>query len=285
MKGTHGRSFRLNSYKDTVRIHSLLRTGGRVAIWIAIGLLLVRGLGAVLSPADAGGARSTAAADALDPAGTSLAVRFARAYLGGDSRGSLAVLSGEARVDGLARRTLGHAPVAQAEVSAAEKLGDGQEVLTVACELRDARTLYLAVPVFRSGAGEVAVQGAPWIVAAPESAGVAVERPRPLAGEDAGEIRRLARKFVPAYLAARSARDLAYLLAPGAEVRPLGGSLEAIAGTSVAQLGDGEGRLRTVVVSGRFRDGASGAVYPLAYRLALERGERWYVRAVEGAPS
>ncbi len=285
MKGTHGRSLRLNSHKDTVRINSLRRAGGRIAIWLVIGLLLVRGLGAILSPADAGGARSIVAANALDPASASLAVGFARAYFEGYPHGSLAPLLGEVRADGLTRRTLGREPVVQAEVSAVENLGGGQEVLTVASELRDARTLYLAVPVSRSGAGEVAVQGAPWIVAAPESAGVAVERPRPLAGEDAGEIQRLAREFVPAYLAGRSARDLAYLLAPGAEVRPLGGSFEAVAPTRVAQLGDGEGRRRTVVVSGRFRDGASGVVYPLAYRLALVRGERWYVRAVEGASS
>jgi hypothetical protein len=31
------------------------------------------------------------------------------------------------------------------------------------------------------------------------------------------------------------------------------------------------------------RDPASGAVYPLAYRLELEKRGRWYVSGVEGA--
>jgi hypothetical protein len=124
------------------------------------------------------------------------------------------------------------------------------------------------------------------VVAAPSTAGVAAERPRPLAGPEAGAIRALAAKFLPAYLAARSARDLSYLLAPGASVAPLAGRLEPLGSTgSVSQLGDGEGARRTVVVSGRFRDPASGAVYRLAYRLALLKSNRWYVRAVEGALS
>jgi hypothetical protein len=279
MKGTHGQNARPNSYKDTVRVISLLRGGGRVAIWITIGLLLVRGLGAVLSPPRSGDDRETHTTGAQDFAGASLAVRFARSYLEGSLRGSRIPL-----LRGVPAPTPGQS-VAQAEVSATESLGGGGEVLTVACQLRDARTLYLAVPIFRSGAGEVAVQGAPWVVAAPDAAGGAPERPRPLAGEEAGAIARLARKFISAYLAGRSAHDLAYLLAPGAEVRPLAGSLEALGGLGVAQLGDSEGRQRTVVISGRFRDRASGGVYPLAYRLAIIGGARWYVRAIEGAHS
>jgi hypothetical protein len=171
-------------------------------------------------------------------------------------------------------------------VAATQELGGGRAVLTVACDLRDGRSLYLAVPISRSGAGEAAVSGAPWVVAAPSTAGVEVQRPRPLAGPEAGAIRALAAKFLPAYLAARSARDLSYLLAPGASVAPLGGALEPLGSAgSVAQLGDGEGNRRTVVVSGRFRDPASGAVYWLVYRLELLRRNRWYVRSVQGALS
>jgi hypothetical protein len=130
----------------------------------------------------------------------------------------------------------------------------------------------------------VAVSAAPWVVAGPDTAGVAAQAPRPLAGPDAATIRALAVKFLPAYLAARSARDLSYLLAPGASVAPLGGSLSPVGSSgSVGQLGDGEGRRRTVVVSGRFRERASGAVYRLAYRLGLVKRNRWYVRSVEGA--
>jgi hypothetical protein len=263
---------------------SLRRPAGRVTIWAVIALLLVRGLGAVLAPTSANAPAQRAGGKAPDPGSAALAVRFARAYLGG---GELTQFLAEgARVGGGRPAIGGGAEVAQAEVAATHELGGGREVLTVASDLRDGRSLYLAVPISRSGAGEAAVSGAPWVVAGPSTAGVESERPRPLAGPDAGAIRALAAKFLPAYLAARSAGDLSYLLAPGASVSPLAGALEPVGSAgSVSQLGEGEGRRRAVIVSGRFRDPASGAVYRLAYRLALVKRNRWYVQAVEGASS
>jgi hypothetical protein len=267
-------------------VRSLLRSVGRVAIWIVLALLLVRGVGAVLAQPQTSAPVGDAARAAGDQASSALAVRFARTYLDGPSPRALAPFLAEgARVGG------GHsagpgAGVAQADVSATQRLGGGREILTVACELRDRRTLYLAVPISRSGAGEVAVTGAPWVVAAPSTAGVAAERPRPIAGPEAGAIRALAAKFLPAYLTARSARDLSYLLAPGASITPLAGELEPLGSAgSVSQLGEGEGRQRTVVVTGRFRDVARGTFYRLAYRLRVVRRNRWYVEAVEGGLS
>jgi hypothetical protein len=248
-----------------------------------VALLLVRGLGAVLTPAQVSVPTAARGGDAAQ-ASASLAVRFARAYLDDPSARALTPFLAEGARVGSGRSALvGDAALAQAEVAATQELGGGREILTVACDLRDGRSLYLAVPISRSRAREAAVSGAPWVVAAPSTAGVEADRPRPLAGPEAGAIRALAAKFLPAYLAARSAGDLSYLLAPGASVVPLAGALEPLgSGGSVAQIGDGEGRRRTVVVSGRFRDPASGAVYRLAYRLELVRRNRWYVRSVEG---
>lgn len=264
-----------------------LRAAGRLAIWAAVGLLLIRGLGDVLESPRAGAPPTRAAGAAVDPASSALAIGFARAYLSNPSPRALAPFLAEGARIGRGRPPAGgEAFVAQAEVSAVQRLGGGRAVLTVACELRDARALSLAVPISRSRAGEVAVSGAPWVVAAPSAAGVASERPRPVAGPEAGAIGALVGKFIPAYLSARRAGDLAYLLAPGAAVTPLGGSLEPLGGLApAAQLGEGEGRRRTVVAAGRFRHRTSGAVYRLAYRLELVRRERWYVRTVEGARS
>lgn len=269
------------------KARSLLGRAGRVAIWAVIALLLVRGLGAVLAPAQVSEPAAAARGEGTDQVSASLAVRFARAYLAdSDPRELTPFLADGARVGGGLPAGGSGAEVAQAEVAATQELGGGRAVLTVACDLRDGRSLYLAVPISRSGAGEAAVSGAPWVVAEPSAAGVEAERPRPLVGEDATPIRALAAKFLPAYLAARSARDLSYLLAPGASVVPLAGTLELLgSGGSVAQLGDGEGARRTVLVSGRFRDPESGAVYRLAYRLELVKRNRWYVRSVEGALS
>jgi hypothetical protein len=264
-----------------------LRAAGRLAIWVAIGLLLIRGLGAILETPPASAPAPHTGGALADPAEAALAVRFARAYLADPSPGALAPFLAEG-----ARVGRGRAParrggdVVQAEVSATEDLGGGRAVLTVACELRDGRILYLAVPISRSRAGEVAVPGAPWVVAAPSTAGVAAERPRPIAGPDADAIGALVGKFIPAYISARRAGELSYLLEPGVTVTPLAASLRLLGGLApAAQLGDGEGRRRTVLAAGRVRDDASGAVYRLAYRLELVRRDRWYVRAVEGASS
>ena len=70
------------------------------------------------------------------------------------------------------------APVEQAEVAGVRDLGAGRAIVTVACELGDARTLYLAVPIVREGAGEVAALGAPAVVAGPAGVG-ASRRARP----------------------------------------------------------------------------------------------------------
>lgn len=266
---------------------ALLRSVGRVTIWIVLALLLVRGVGAVLAEPQKSAAVGDVASTAADQASSALAVRFARTYIEDPSPRALAPFLAEGARVGGGRQAAGvDSGVAQAEVSGTQRLGGGREIRTVACELRDGRTVYVAVPISRLGAGEVAVTGAPWVVAAPSTAGVVAERPRPIAGPDAVAIRSLVEKFIPAYLSARSPRDLSYLLSPGASVIPLAGSFELLgAAGAVSQLGDGEGARRTVVVACRLRDPGSGAVYRLAYRLGVIKRNRWYVESVEGGLS
>jgi hypothetical protein len=263
----------------------LLRGVGRITIWTVLGLLLIRGGAAGPAPRASRPERSVAAPD---PKEAAFAVRFARAYLADPSAAALAPYFAEGVVSLGAGRPPrpGGGDLAQAEVSEFQELGDGRSILTVACDLRDTRTLYLAVPIARSEAGEVAALGAPSIVAEPGGAGVASpERPQPPAGPDATAIRSLVAKFLPGYLDARDPRDLSYFLAPGARVVPLGGQVGLVAITAVRQLGSGEGPQREVLVALRVSDTASGAVYPVAYRLDLVRRGRWYVDSVAGASS
>jgi len=157
-------------------------------------------------------------------------------------------------------------------------------VLTVSCDLRDARVVSLAVPVVRPEAGEAAVIGAPSIVAVPATAGADPERPRPIAGPGAKAISELVARFIPAYLSSGESKELSYLLAPGALVVPLAGQVDPVSVGDARQLGDGEGPRRELIAAARVREPASGAVYPVAYRVSVvERTGRWYVAAVEGA--
>jgi hypothetical protein len=255
-----------------------------VAIWTLVGLLLVRGVISVASAPSPQAVAPSSGSVGDNQASESFAVRFARAYLADPSAQALAPFLAEGARVGTGRSAEdGVSPVAQAEVSGIEELGDGTAVLTVACELRDARTLYLAVPITRSRAGEVAALGAPSIVAAPGLAGAGSDQPQPLAGPDAGSIQALVAKFLPEYIAAGEAADLAYLVAPGAAIQPLSGALQFVSVSGVTQLGSGEGPRRSVLAAVRVADPATGAVYPLVYRLDAVKGARWYVRAIQGA--
>jgi hypothetical protein len=262
----------------------VLRGVGRVALWAAVALLLVRGAGSLLStPAEEAPARVGGGAGPGKGA-EATAVAFARAWLEDPDPRALAPYLAEGAHLGRGTAPSEPGQVAQTEVSAAERLGDGRWALTVSCDLRDARVLTLAVPISVTGAGEAAVLGAPSIVATPAPAGADPESPRPVSGDQAGAVGELVAKFLPAYLSAASSKELSYLVAPGSVVVPTGGAVEVVSVGGVDQLGDGEGPRRELTVTARVREPASGAVYPAAYRLRIEeRAGRWYVAVVEGA--
>jgi Conjugative transposon protein TcpC len=264
---------------------SIPRLIGRLAIWFAVALLLVRGaVGLFAAPGKAEVVRVTAGAS--DEAVAATAERFARLYLEEPSPKVLdPYLAAGARVGSGRPPSARAAQVAQADVVETTEVGDGRVVVTVSCELRDARTLYLAVPIVRRGSGEASVLGAPSLVAMPAPAGADPERPRPIAGPDPGAVERLISKFIPAYVSAGEASDLSYLVAPDATVVPLGGGLEVVSVGEVRQLdGREEGPDRDLTVAVRLRDPDTEAIYPLAYRLrVVEQAGRWYVAGVEGA--
>jgi hypothetical protein len=264
-------------------IRSLLRGVGRITLWTVVGLLLVRGVVAEQTTTSPQPAQRPGGAD---PQSAAFAIRFARTYLANPTPPVLEPFLAEG-----AQPISGRAPqaedfdVAQAEVSAVRRLGSGRAVLTVACELRDSRTLYLAVPITRTSAGEVAALSAPSIVAGPGRARTdSSERPQALAGSEAPEIQALVSKFLPEYLSASDSESLSYLLAPNASVQPLGGAVQLDGITAISQVDQGDGAKRTVLASARVSDPISGAIFPVAYRLSVvDRGGRWYVASVEGA--
>jgi hypothetical protein len=247
--------------------------------------LLVRGFASVLAVPRQSHPAAASPSEVVDPSTGSFAVRFARTYLDGASPKELGpLLAPGASVPSVGASASG-VEVQQAEVAGSQAIGGGQVLVTVACELADARTVYLAVPIAREGAGEVAAAGAPAVVAGPAGVGEDVASPRPIAGPDASAIGELVRRFLPAYFSAASPADLSYLLAPGAVVVPPGNGLQLLAVTAVQEVGDGEGRRRTVLATVRVRDPLRGASFGFAYRLEVIRHSRWYVDHVQGALS
>lgn len=269
--------------EDGRTVGGALRAAGRLALWALVALLLVEGVSGVLSTPPQT-RDEVGRGEGGDPATSAFAVRFTRTYLSGASPQELApLLAPGVEAAGAAGGDLG---VEQAEVAAIQDLGGGEAIATVATELGDARTLFLAVPIVRASAGEVAAAGVPALVAGPAGVGEPVEAPQPLAGPDAGAIVGLVDRFLPVYLSASSAEELAYLLAPRAQVNPPGGGIEVDDVASVKQLGQGEGPSRLVLAQARVSDTVSGASFGLAYRLRVVRNEgRWYIERVEGAVS
>lgn len=250
-----------------------VRAVGRLALWALVVVVLIRGLGAIVDPPDeTNPATGNAAARTVDDRIAAFAVRLARNYFT-DPRG--VAHHGK---PGTGSKVSGSG-VAQAEVVGAQPIAAGESVVTVACELVSGQVRNLAIPIHQES-GEITVLGAPYLVAGPSSPGFESERGAPVSGADAEEITKLATRFIGAYASTGRPADLVYFVAPGSEVRPLGG-FDLVGEPDVAQLDDGE-TTRTVAARVRLKDQATGVAYPLRYRLDLVKRQRWFVAGVQG---
>jgi hypothetical protein len=271
------------SFSRDGRAPQRVRSVGRVLLWTVLVLLLYRGAVSVaLDKGEPRGPVRRAEGGAVQFAPfDAFAVHFARAYIADSSRANLAeLLANGASIPAGGGPTPQGQHVAQATVAAIERTSSGTVTVTVACELQSGEVLNLAVPIARDSAGGVAAVGAPAFVAAPGKGRTEAERSQPIPGADAEAISQLATRFVETYLSGTSAADLEYLTPPGSQLAPLGG-LEPTGPIAVGQLGDEMGRSRTVLARVTVRT-ANGAVYPLGYRLRLDKRDRWYVTSIEG---
>lgn len=273
-----------------------LRRVGRVVLWAALLLILFRGVGAIVSGPEAepsqGAVRPAAAAVWPDEQATSFAVRFASAYMSYDPENPdfweatvEPFLAG--RVDpqqALELPERGTAQVAeQAVASGVQPISGDRALVTVAVRVVGERvgTRYLAVPVARDGAGGLAVYDYPALVEGPGAAAeVTPPADRPVE-QDREAIEALIDRFLPAYL---EGRDIGYLSADDAAIRPLGAPLRYRELLGLAEIEDAPAtaQQRTVVATVRAVDVATDAELTLRYLLDLTRGDRWVVQRVAG---
>ena len=255
---------------------------GRVALWVLVALLLIRGLGAILaSPETASTGEPGKSSRVLDDRSSAFVVQFARAYFRSPGPDGVARFMAEAASPPIrASRSPGQ-KVTQAEVVETSWLDQSRAVSVVACELSDGRVLHLAVPLVRAENGGAAVLGAPYLVPGPEPGDATGEDTEPVSGPDSGAINELVNKFLAAYVSTDRPTDLAYFLTPESEVRPLGGRFTLAGKPRTTQL-DGGPTARTVVAAVRVVDEAGGSSHSAGYRLDLVKRERWYVDAIQG---
>lgn len=278
-------------------VDGAVRAGGRVALWVLIAVVLVRGVGAILSGnhPEAGSGQSSVRVERFpDGEARAFAVRFVSAYLDG-SRGDVRSGSvGEFLAEGLSDSAGEFAPrrgpgaqVAWAMVAREVPLGGSRALLTVAVLLVDGRTRYVTVPVAGDERGGLAVFEPPSFSPPPPRGAVDARQPAPLSGASAEAIVDLTSRFLRSYLSGASAAALEYFQAPGTRLAPMTDGLEVVSIDRVDGLGPpgARGRRRAVLAAVQVRERATGTVYALAYRVTVVRRDRWQVAGVAGGPA
>jgi Conjugative transposon protein TcpC len=271
----------------------LLRITGRVALWSVVTLLLLRGASDVMAVQERAPVkrepRSVAAAWP-DDAARAFALGFARVYPSYEperpaaySRAVQRFVAPELAASIVPQFTPhGSRQVVQdVTVAQAASVDDRHALVTVAVTLAAGRvsTRYLTVPVARDAEGGLVVSDLPSFAPPPRLGRDSAPELEPLTGAARVEVEDVLTRFFEAFLAGDSAQ-LEYLVPAGVQIGALEDPYELVAVASIAQLGGGDGRERTVLALVRARDVATGAVYGLRYRLRLVRGDRWYVAAV-----
>jgi hypothetical protein len=275
----------------------LLGRLGRLALWAAVAVVLVRGVGDILaSPSSTPTVRAhQRTGDAWpDDAARAFAVEFATAYLHHSPQDD----PGEH-----ARRIAGFGPTPlaselapqfdpglpgqaarSATVAASTTLDARHALVTVAATVTTPdglTTRHLTVPVARDAAGGLAVYDLPSFTAAPPRTSAGPTDGEPLIGDERAEIKHVVGRFTRAYLDGDTG-GLSYLVPPGTRIAAAAGRFELVELGSITSLGAPAGGERLVLVRVQARDSLSRALYALRYRLALVRRDRWYVAGING---
>lgn len=278
----------------------LLARLGRLVLWAAVAVVLVRGLGEILvSPRSmsAVAGRERAGEVWPDEAARAFAVEFATAYLHHsprDDRGEYArriADFGSTELAGELAPQLDHRGPEQAVRSAtlagSATLDPQHALLTVAVTVSSgdaARTRFLTVPVARDDAGGLVVYDMPSFTAAPARASAGPMEGEPLIGDERAAVEDVVGRFLRAYLAGDSGA-LSYLVPPGTRIAAAAGRFELLELASITSLGVPAGDERLVLVRVQARDVSSRALYGLRYRVALVRRDRWYVADINATGS
>jgi hypothetical protein len=272
---------------------AFLKSFGRAVLWLLVAVLLIRGLADVLArSAPAAAVRSAPVAPVAwpDDEARAFAVEFARVYLGTSPKAPDRYASAVRRfvapdvADVVVPEVAKGAPavtVGAVTVARSARIDADHALVTVAADAGGS-TRYLTVPVARDGAGGLVVYGLPSFAAAPPRAQVEPASADPLSGPDAGAIEDVVTRFLKAFLAG-DAQQLAYFVPSGVRMGALAQPVEMVGPVSVTETAPAEGRWRDVLATVSARDSASGAVYPLAYKVRLVREDRWLVASVNDA--
>jgi hypothetical protein len=276
----------------------LLARLGRLALWAAVAVVLVRGLGDILASSGStptGRARERTADVWPDDAARAFAVEFATAYLhqppqddpGEYARRIAGFASTQLAADlapQLDQRGSGQA-VRSAAVAGSTTLDARHALVTVAATVTTpdgVTTRHLTVPVARDAAGGLAVYDLPSFAAASPRTSAGPTDGEPLIGDERAAVEDVVGRFMRAYLAGDTG-GLSYLVPPGTRIAAAAGRFELVELGSITRLGAPARDERLVLVRVHARDSLSRALYALRYRVGMVRRDRWYVADINGA--
>jgi hypothetical protein len=267
----------------------LVRRVGRLVLWVAVLIVGARGVAAsfAASPYPAAPVVKRAVSWPDDRVGA-FAAQFAAAWLAVTPDATAYRAGVEPFLDESGLSVL---PVADGDarpvsvgmvtVASLERVSGSSARVTVAA-VTSAGRVWLACRVDRDDSGRLVVVGAPALVAAPERAHAEQPDGSPLPSglSDAVE---LADRFVSAYVTGHP-EALAYLVPAGA-ARPaaLPAGLAVAGDVEVSGVGNvGDAARRVVVLARVTVSDHARARRTLAYRLVLQRSDRWYVMSIGG---
>jgi hypothetical protein len=273
----------------------LLATLGRLVLWVAVGLVLVRGVGAMTAREPVPAPRAVddvqTGAGWPDDAARAFAVEFATAYLTYDRTGDARELEAFASPQLVAQlapqrdsdERQAAMVVRSAAVADAMRLDGRRALITVTATLTGAVSVRrrVTVPVARDSRGGLVVYDLPSFASAPARASVGAPETEPLIGAEQDEIADVLVPFLRAYLAGDSPA-LTYLVPPGTRMPAAAGRWELIDLTSLSALASASATQRTVLATVQARDERLNTSYALRYRVRVVRRDRWYVAEVNG---
>jgi Conjugative transposon protein TcpC len=275
---------------------SVLKSVGRAVLWSLVVILLLRGVAGVLAQdTRTTAARPVARAVAApwpDDAARSFAAAFAHSYLSWspdhpDRYESALAPFVSPDVASTVQPTFGDdAPrqVVQAtSIAGVVALDQDHALVTVAVAVAapEVTMRYLTVPVARDKSGGLVVDDLPSFAAPPARAQPPEPETAQLSTADQQEIGDVLQHFLAAFLEGRSG-DLEYFVPPGVRILALGG-YELAGMSSLVAVGPVTGAKRTVLVTVRANQANSWAEFPLRYRVALVKRDRWYVAAINAS--
>jgi hypothetical protein len=277
---------------------------GRVVLWVAVTVVMVTGLGRVVavvlgnsnSNANAGPRVIERAPTWPDNAARNLAVQFARDYWTLDpkhpDRYDRAV--GGYTTDTLETQIIPTWPrntslKADVPAIADERVIPGKKLralITVSAKVTvnntTPRMMYLTVPVAKDEANGIVVFDFPSLAAGPARGEDEGDANDPLPTGEQVEIDGTLERFFTAYLEGDTP-GLEYFTLPGVRLQALPSPLKLRDVGIINLTSPARGNIRDIVVTVTAEqsvDNESNITFPLRYRLRMERGDRWYIAAI-----